>query len=133
MRYMKWIGLAAAILLVVSCFTPWVVIESRNLTLSGVDTGPTNYGKPGYVHFGMAGLFTLFTFIARIWAKRLNILVVALNMAWAVRNFFILAGCAGGECPVRQSGSWLMLLASGLMMISALFPDMKVPVSQKAS
>ncbi len=34
MRWMKWIGLAAAILLIISCFIPWVFIESKNITVT---------------------------------------------------------------------------------------------------
>ena len=131
MRYMKWIGLAAAALLVVSCFTPWIFIQSANITVSGIDTTGTNFGKPGYFHFVLAGLFLLCTVIQRVWAKRLNLLVTALNAAWAVRNIFVLAACSGGECPERLTGIWLMLLASVLMLVSALFPDMKLPEEKK--
>ena len=131
MRYMKWIGLAAALVLVVSCFTPWVFIESANITVSGVDASGTNFGKPGYFHFILAAVFLCCTFIPRIWAKRLNLLITGLNVGWAVRNIFILAACSGGECPVRKTGIWLMLLASLLMLVSALFPDMKVPEEKK--
>jgi hypothetical protein len=57
MRYMKWIGLAAGVLLIVSCFSPWVVIESRQITISGIDATGTNFGKPGYLHLLFAILF----------------------------------------------------------------------------
>ena len=127
MRYMKWIGLAAAVLLVVSCFNPWVVIEGKNITISGVDSGGTAYGKPGYFHFVLAGFFLLFTFIPRIWAKRTNFLIVALNLAWAIRNYFIISACQAGDCPEKKLGIFLMLLASLLMLVAALFPDMKLP------
>ena len=131
MRYMKWIGLAAAVLLIVSCFTPWVFIESANISISGVDTTGTNFGKPGYFHFLLTAIFLFCTFIPRVWAKRLNLLITGLNVGWAVRNIFILAACSGGECPVQKIGIWLMLLASLLMLVSALFPDMKVPEEKK--
>jgi hypothetical protein len=127
MRYMKWIGLAAAVLLTVSCFTPWIFIESKNIIISGVDATGTNYGKPGYFHFVLAAVFLLCTFMPRVWAKRLNLMVTALNLGWCLRNFFILATCSGGECPIRQTGIWLALVASVLMLVSALFPDMRVP------
>lgn len=128
---MKWIGLAAAALLALSCFMPWVFISSVNITVTGVDTTGTNYGKPGYFHFLLTALFLLCNFIQRVWAKRLNLLFTALNMGWAVRNIFVLAACSGGECPERQSGIWLMLLASVLMLVSALFPDMKLTQEEK--
>ena len=127
MRYMKWIGIAAALLLIVSCFTPWVFIESRNITVSGMDAGGTNFGKPGYFHLLMTGFFLLFSFIQKVGFKRANLLITALNLGWAIRNYFVISACQGGDCPVKRTGIYLMLLASILMLISALFPDMKLP------
>ena len=127
MRYIKWIGLAAAVLLIVSCFTPWVFIESKNITVSGVDSTGTNFGKAGYFHFLLTAFFLICTFIQRIGAKRLNLLITALNLGWAVRNFFIISSCQGGDCPLKKTGLYFMLLASVLMLVSALFPDMKLP------
>ncbi|MBP6478746.1 MAG: hypothetical protein KA290_13600 [Chitinophagaceae bacterium] len=131
MRYMKWIGLAAAVLLIASCFTPWVYIASRNITVSGIDATGTTFGKPGYFHFLCAFFFLLFHFIPRIWAKRSNLLVAALNTAWALRNFFMIAACYGGECPERKIGLYLVLLSSLLMLASTFFPDMKMTADKK--
>jgi len=131
-RYLKWTGIAAAILLVVSCFTPWVIIESKNLIISGVDTAGTNYGRPAYIHFFFTAFFLLFTLLPRLWAKRANLLAAALNLAWAARNFFIITACAGGECPVKKIGLLLVLLSSVLMLVSALFPDMELPQNRES-
>jgi len=131
MRYMKWIGLAAAVLLVASCFTPWVYIVSRDITVSGIDATGTTFGKPGYFHFLCAFFFLLFHFIPRIWAKRSNLLIAALNTAWALRNFFMIAACYGGECPERKIGLYLVLLSSLLMLASTFFPDMRNTVEKK--
>ena len=130
-RYMKWIGLAAAILLVLSCLSPWVIIESKKITVSGIDTTGTNFGKPGYFHLLMTFFFLLFSFIPRVWAKRLNLAVTALNLAWAIRNYFIISSCQGGDCPDKQISIYLIVLASVLMLLAALFPDMKLPEERK--
>jgi hypothetical protein len=131
MRYMKWIGLLAVILLIVSCFTPWIIINSKNIIVSGIDSSGTNFGKPGYTHFILGFFFTIFHFIPKIWAKRWNLLIVALNIAWAVRNFFIISMCREGECPEKQIGLWLVLIASSLMLIAALFPSMELKEEKK--
>jgi hypothetical protein len=123
---MKWIGLAAAVLLVVSCFSPWVFIEEKNITLSGIDTTGTRFGKPAYLHFVLTFFFIVFTLIQRIWAKRVNLAVTAINIAWALRNFIIIPACQLGDCPIKKSGIWMMLLASALMLLSSFFPDMKM-------
>lgn len=126
MRVIKWIGFIAAMILIVSCFSPWIFIESMNITVTGIDPAGTNFGKPGYLHFLMSFFFLFFHFTPKIWAKRWNLLVVALNLAWAVRNFFIISACQAGECPVKKAGLYLVLLSSIIMMLSALFPDMKI-------
>ena len=131
MRYMKWVGLFAVILLIVSCFLPWVIIPSKNIVVSGVDSTGTNFGKPGYTHFVMSFFFIIFHFIPRLWAKRSNLLVVALNIAWAIRNYFIISMCREGDCPEKQIGLWLVLLASILILIAALFPDIKLKEENK--
>ncbi len=126
-KYFKWIGIAAAVAIVAAAFMPWVFIESRSMTLTGVDTTGTNFGKPAYVHFVFTALFLVFHLLPKLIAKRINIVVVALNLAWAVRNYFIIAACQGGECPVRQAGLYLALACSVLMLLAALFPDMEIP------
>jgi hypothetical protein len=128
---MKWVGLIAVILLVVSCFIPWVLIPSKNIIVSGVDSTGTNFGKPGYTHFVLSFFFIIFHFIPKLWAKRVNLLIVALNIAWAIRNYFIISMCREGECPEKQIGLWLVILASVLMLIAALFPDIKLKEEKK--
>jgi hypothetical protein len=126
LRIIKFIAIIAAITLVISVFCPWVIITSRDLVITGMDTGGTGYGKPGYFHLVMAAAFLGCLFTPRIWAKRLNLLVTALNVAWAVRNYFIFSACSGGECPLKQTGLFLVLAASLIMLAGALFPDTRL-------
>ena len=131
MRYMKWIGLLAVILLVVSCFLPWVIIASKNIIISGVDSTGTNFGRPGYTHFVLSFFFIIFHLVPKLWAKRVNLLIVALNIAWAIRNYVIISMCREGECPEKQIGFWLVMVASVLMLLAALFPDVKLKEEKK--
>ena len=116
----------AVVLLVVACFLPWVFISSQNITVTGIESTGTNFGKPGYAHFVLSFFFIIFHFIQKLWAKRWNLPIVALNIAWAVRNFVIIAMCREGECPQKQVGLWLVLVASAIMLLAALFPDIKL-------
>jgi hypothetical protein len=127
MRWMKWAGLLAAILMIVSCMLPWVTIPSRNIVISGVEALHTDFGKPGYLHLLLTAFFLLFNFTPRIWAKRSNLAVTALNMAWAIRNYFIIAACREGDCPEKHIAIYLVLIAAFLMLIAALFPDIALP------
>jgi hypothetical protein len=131
MRLMKWIGIIAALLLIASCFIPWVVIVSKNITIRGIDATGTNYGKPGYFHMVMAFFFLVFSLIPKVWAKRCNLLIIAMNFAWAIRNYFVLAACQGGDCPEKKTGIYLVILSSVLMLAAALFPDIKLSDQNK--
>lgn len=133
MRIMKWVGLAAALTLAVACFLPWVFIESRNITVSGIESSGTTFGKPGYFHFFSILFFLIFNFTPRIWAKRANLFIVALNLAWAIRNYFLISICQMGECPVKQTAIYLLIPASVLMLAAALFPDMKGQTKNKTN
>jgi len=121
---MKWIGTLAALTLIISCFFPWVFIESKNITVTGIESAGTNFGKPGYFHLFLAAIYLFFTFISKIWAKRWNLLIVALNIAWAARNYCIISACSGGECPEKNAALYIVLISSLLMLVAALFPKM---------
>lgn len=131
MRWMKWVGAGAGVLLIIACFMTWIVVPGRNIIVSGVDATGTSFGKPGYFHMLFSFFFLLFSFIPRIWAKRTNLLVTALNLAWAMRNYFIISACRGGECPEKHIAFYLVLIASVFMLIAALFPDIKIPQEKK--
>ena len=124
---MKWIGLLATLALVGACFMPWVFIESQNITVTGIESGGTSFGKPGFFHLVLTAFYLVLHFTPRIWAKRLNMLVSVLNTGWAVRNYFLISACAGGECPEKKIGLYIVLGSSLLMLLAALLPQMKLP------
>ena len=123
---MKWVGLLAAFALVIACFFPWVFIESKNITVTGIESTGTSFGKPGFFHLVLVVFYIAFNFTPRIWAKRMNLLVVALNIGWAARNYFLISACAGGECPEKRVALYVVLVSSILMLIAALLPKMEV-------
>jgi len=116
------IAVIAIIVLFTACFLPWMRIEEPAITVTGMDTSGTRYGKPALVHFVLAAFILACTFINKIGAKRLNLLFAALNLAWAIRNFGVLPKCEGGICPEKLSGLYLVLMAAVILMITVLFP-----------
>jgi hypothetical protein len=131
MRWMKWAGLAASSLLIISCFSTWVTIPSKNIVVSGVDATGTSFGKPGYFNLLMTLFFIVCTLLPKLWAKRINLLFTAMNLAWAIRNYFIISACQGGECPEKHAGLFLLLAASLLILASSLFPDIELPAEKR--
>jgi len=126
MQYRKWMGILLFIILVISCLMPWVTVVSKQIVISGVSAEGTNFGKPGYFNLLFSVFFLFFHLVPRLWAKRWNLLVVALNIAWAIRNYFLITACREGECPQKHEGLYLMLFAAAGMLISALFPDIRL-------
>ena len=126
MRWMKWISLLSVLVLIGSCFMTWVEIPSRDIVISGIRAEGTQYGKPGYLHLVLSFFFLVLLFVQRIWAKRLNVFLGAINLAWAIRNFVVISGCYGGECPQKKWGIYLVVIMSVLMLVTSLFPDMRM-------
>lgn len=114
-------------LLIASCFLPWMTIETKGITITGLDTTGTTFGKPAYFHFLWIGLFLIFLFIRKVWARRVAMVFAAFNAAWAFRNFLVLPMCQMGECPVRRTGLYLLFLSS----IALFFAGLLAPVSEK--
>lgn len=130
MNRSQWIASASAIVLVVASFMPWVHIPSISLTISGVDTEGTRFGKPAYIHFILVAIIIALTFVKRLWAKRFNLFFAALNLAWAIKNFIVISSCEAGECPEKQTGIYLILIASIALLVTTFFPDLKIAVEE---
>jgi hypothetical protein len=123
MRLKFILSFLAVALLVVSCFLPWMTIESKGITITGLNTEGTRFGKPGLFHFFWAVLYLLFLLINKVWSKYAAVGLAAFNLAWAIRNFLLIPTCQMGECPVRRIGLYLLLLSALFMFIAPVLPE----------
>lgn len=121
----RWIGIFAAIVLIVSCYLPWVQIPIGNIIVTGMETAGTGFGKPGIVHIVLSVFFMAFTLVPKVWSTRFNLLVVALNTAWAIRNLIIIPACHMGACPEKFYGLYLSFIASVIILLAGLFVDFR--------
>jgi hypothetical protein len=119
--------------LIWSCFMPWITIETKSITITGLDTTGTAYGKPAYFHFFWVGLFSLFFLINRVWSRRTAMVFAAFNAAWALRNFLVLPVCQMGECPVRRTGLYILFLSSIALFFTGLIAPAKDSVQTTAN
>lgn len=118
--------LLIAAILIASVFFPWVVIQSKNIIISGMQSAGTTYGKPGVLTLFFAGMVAVFSLVPRIWAHRICMVCSAFNTGWALRNFIVLSTCQGGECPQRQTAFYVYLFSSILLLIAVLVQKMKL-------
>jgi hypothetical protein len=127
MKYSKWIGLAAAIIVVLVCYTPWIYVPSVQLQIGGMSAnGKQDFGKPGIINIGCSVAAAIFFMLPQVWAKRANIFFCGFNIAWAARNYILLSRCYGGDCPVKKTGLYILLAASAIMLLMAFIPDTAV-------
>jgi uncharacterized BrkB/YihY/UPF0761 family membrane protein len=132
MKYSQWIGIAAALMLVIACFLPWTFHPDLNESFTGFFSENNNYGKPGRLFIVFALVAAVFFLLPRIWAKRWNLLVGALTVAYAIKSFIVFSGCYRGICPAKQVGLWLMLGSAILVLLMALVPDVKLEEKKTA-
>lgn len=126
MKYSKWYGLTGVLLVIIAAFQPWIVVASKNIVVTGLQTTGTNFGKPALLNVISAVIAAIFFVVPSVMAKRINLFFCSFNLAWSFRNFVILSTCRAGECPEKKFGLYLLVVASLLMIIAALLPDVKL-------
>ncbi|MER3465650.1 MAG: hypothetical protein C4329_15795 [Chitinophagaceae bacterium] len=127
MQPFRWFGLIAAIILIVACYLPWATIPIGNVIVTGMQTEGTGFGKPGIMHIALSAIFILFLLVNKNWSKRANLLIIALNTGWALRNMIIIPACHMGACPKIHIGFYTTLIAAILVFVSGLLVDYRTP------
>src|SRR5579862_699066 len=126
MKYSKLVGILAGLIMIASCFAPWAYYPDIDKNFTGLFSQGNSYGKPGLalIFFGVIAII-LFV-VSKIWAKRCNLLVTAVMVAYSIKTFILYTSCYGGVCPLKKPGIYLMLSASVIMLIMSMLPDIKV-------
>lgn len=129
------IGIMACVAMIISCFLPWTYYPVVNETFTGFHvvrfaTG-NFYGKAGYAIVALTLIIFMLMLIPKIWAKRLNLFVAALLVAYTIRTFIIFtAGLVAGDV-VKKPGIYAIIACSLLIMIGTLFPNQPVVSTKK--
>jgi hypothetical protein len=77
----------------------------------------------------IAGICTILFLVPKIWAKRVNVIIAAIGLAWALRNYLLVGTCSMGECPQKKIGLYLLLFFSIGMLLMSFLP--RVPLNTK--
>lgn len=129
-RICYYLGILSCIGLIAACFMPWVHVNVINETITGfhapVFPTKTTYGRAGIPLTFFASIILLLMLIPKLWAKRINLFVAALLLAYTIRVFILFTGQTfQGEIDVK-AGIYVVLLSSIIIMIAAIFPYIKV-------
>jgi len=126
---MKWLAVLMALAVIASCFYPWVIIPEKNIIIGGFHSDVNDFGKPGIVHVFLSIIILAFILLKKTWSLRVAFFLSAINIAWAIRNYFLISACRAGTCPEKQPALFVLLAGSLLLTIFILFirPDISKP------
>jgi hypothetical protein len=126
LRYASYAGVAAALLLILCCFIPWAYYPDLHQNFTGFYSEQNQYGKPGKTFIFLSAISIFFFLVRKIWAKRANQLVSVLIFAYALKTYFMYAGCYLGICPSVKFGLIGILGFSLIILISSLLTKMEI-------
>jgi hypothetical protein len=123
MKYSAHIGILFCGILVLTAYFPWIYIDSLQVYVSGVGANiKTVFGKPVLMNFYLLPIIIMFFLIPKLWAKKLNPFLGAINFAWALRNFLLLSTCRNGECPQQQVALYFYFLSAIVILVMTVLP-----------
>ncbi len=125
-KYLHWLGIAACVALIGSCFLSWTYHADINQTFTGFYNYQERYGKPGKFLIYFAVLVLIFMLLPKIWAKRTNLFICAFTVAYAIKTFTLFASCYNNYCPQKLFGLYLMLGSALVMLLASVFPNVKL-------
>jgi hypothetical protein len=126
MKYSKWIGVAACILLIVACFLPWAWYPDLQKSFTGFFSEEGRYGHPGKLLVFFSVVSLVLFLVPRVWAQRFNLLCGTLSLAFGIRCYFVFTSCYLGTCPDKKPGIYLVVIASLVITLAAVLPDTKL-------
>lgn len=132
------VGLAACILLIISCFLPWAYYADLNIpieqrTFTGFKSYNNYYGKPGEYFI----IFAVINFVLMLWpkvlAKIINIVLAAVGFVYAIINFRKYTSSYLDHHPQIEVGIIIMLLSATVILIATVFPNIKLEQEKRSN
>ena len=131
MKYSKLMGIIACIILVIACFMPWTYHADLNKTFTGFFSEKNAYGKPGKFLIFFALVSIVLILLPKVWAKRTHIILTALFTGYAIKTYILFTSCYNAYCPEKRYGIYLMMVSCVIILIVAVFPEMKMTNEKK--
>jgi uncharacterized membrane protein YjjP (DUF1212 family) len=126
MKYSKWIGVAASVLLMIVCFLPWTYHADVQKDFNGFFSENNAYGRPGKFFVFFSILSIVLILLQKVWAKRFHIFIAGIMLAYAIKTYILYTSCYNAYCPEKKAGIYLLLLCSVIILIVSIFPDIKI-------
>lgn len=132
MNYKKnlhYLSIIATLAIIATCFIPWVHYNNIDVTFNGYNvkrfaTG-VYYGRAGIIITIFAAISFLLTLTQSLVAKRINMFLCALLVAYTLRTYVIFTGSLFDGEVTKLAGIYLIVLLSFVMVICSVFPYLK--------
>lgn len=138
-KALHWVGIAACVVLIISCFLPWgyyadsQIVHEADRVFTGFYSYKHYYGRPGLIFSFFSVLILIFMLLPKVWAKRTNLFMSAFLLAYAIRTFIVFGSCYNNYCPQKMFGLYLMLLCTVFIILAAVFPKVKLSDNKTVS
>lgn len=120
MKNASYLGIAAALLLIVSCFLPFTYYPDLNENFTGFYSKQGHYGKPGIFIIFLSVISIILFLIPKIWAKWTNQVVCVLIFAYVLRTFSLFSHSVAGTDTQIKPGLICIMGFSIIILISSL-------------
>ncbi len=130
MRYSKWVGMAACLLLIVVCFIPWTYHADIQKNFTGFFSENNAYGRPGKFIVFFCVISLLLLLARKVWAQRVLLFVAGTLVAYSIKTYILYTSCYNAYCPEKQAGIFLLIFLALIIFASALFSDLKLQPKQ---
>ena len=128
-KILHYLAIVATLAIIATCFIPWVHYNNIDVTFNGYNvkkfaTG-VYYGRAGIIITIFAAISLLFTLMPSIVAKRVNMFLCALLVAYTLRTYVIFTGSLFDGEVTKLAGIYLIVFLSFVMVICSVFPYLK--------
>jgi hypothetical protein len=135
MRWQSWLGIAACLLLIISCSLNWAWYPDIEKYFTGFYSQENYYGKPGILLSSIAIIGIVLHTFKKNWAYRLNLVFSAIGMAYGVTKFLVYSSGYDGYVPEKQWGIYLMLISAGIHLVVSAWKsglkEVQVPIEKE--
>ncbi len=121
MKYARYIGIIAAVILIVCCFIPLAYYPDINENFTGFYSRENAYGKPGKACLFLSVCAIILFLTPKLWALRVNQVLGVILFTYSVKTYLLFAGSYAGIHPQVKPGLIGLLLFSFVLLVSSLF------------
>ena len=120
MKWQRITGMIACVLLIVSCFMHWAWYPDIREYITGFYSRANYYGRPGVLLTSTGVLGIIFYAVRKPWADRINLVVSAIGMAYAITSYLRFTSSYDGFVPEKNTGIVVMIVSAIIHLVMSV-------------